>query len=59
MSSISATNPALTSTYIQTVKPSTVAPSQPAPAQVQPTSSSSDSDGDNDGSKGGTIDTHA
>jgi hypothetical protein len=57
MSSISATNPALTSAYVQTPKSATVTPQQQTPAQVQPTGS--DSDGDNDGSKGGTINTYA
>jgi hypothetical protein len=57
MSSISATNPVSSHAYVQSSKPALVAPSQPAPAQVKPVSS--DSDGDNDGSKGGKIDTHA
>ena len=57
MSSISATNAVSANTYIPPVKPAVVAPQQPAVTQVKPTGG--DSDGDNDGSKGGTIDTHA
>ncbi|WP_347986188.1 hypothetical protein [Methylomonas sp. AM2-LC] len=57
MSSISATSPVSANTYIQPVKPAVVTPQQPATTQVN--STEGDSDGDHDGSKGGTIDTHA
>ncbi len=57
MSPISATNPVASTNLIQSSKPVVVTPPQPTPAQVNPVSS--DSDGDNDGSKGGKINTYA
>jgi len=57
MSSISAANPVTSNVYVHSTKPAAVTPNQPAPAAVK--SVGSDSDGDNDGSKGQTINTKA